>query len=172
MITKSGGADCALVTKGLGASYDSLSETVKSAMLALSVLLERVQSLPKEDRNDLFELVLALRDSTDPSDQQGIRRAMEEILCQAPITFAALPGTEDQPLSQKLKSWSEHVGQKIRQLREGAGLNQAQLAEKAGLTQSHVSRLENAEHSPTHFTLVKIAGALGVPVGQLDPSDE
>ena len=158
-----------MLTKEISATYDSLPETVKSAILALSILVDRIGSLPKRDKDDLFELLNAWRDATDPGEQSSIRSAMEEILAQTPVTAKALPLSEEPPLSRGPKRWAEHVGQKIRSLRESAGLSQAQLAERAGLTQSHVSRLENAEHTATNFTLEKIAKALGVSAGDLDP---
>jgi transcriptional regulator with XRE-family HTH domain len=65
--------------------------------------------------------------------------------------------------------WAEHVSRRIRELRNGAGLNQGELARAAGLTQSHISRLENARHSATHLTLTKVAEALDVGIGVIDP---
>jgi transcriptional regulator with XRE-family HTH domain len=51
-----------------------------------------------------------------------------------------------------------------------AQLTQEQLAAKSGLPQSHISRIENAKHSPSLATLQKIAAALGVPVERFDLS--
>ena len=48
-------------------------------------------------------------------------------------------------------------------------MTQTDLAKKAGLPESHISRLENAEIRATNLTLVKIAKALGVSVGDIDP---
>jgi len=151
------------------APYNQLSDDVKSAVLALSVLISRINRLPVADRDDLFELLQEWRKTGDPEETASIQRAMEEILAQTPITSSALPLGEKKPFSGGLDRWAKHAGKKIRELREGAGLNQTQLAEKAGLTQSHISRIENAEHSATNFTLEKIAKALGIAVGDLDP---
>jgi DNA-binding XRE family transcriptional regulator len=159
----------AMLTKEFSETYASLPEHVKSAILALSILIDRVGSLPKPDRDDLFELLQAWRSTSEPEDQASIQRAMEEVLAQTPITVRTLPLTEDKPLTRNLKAWADHVGNKIKQLRENAGLNQSQLAERAGLTQSHISRLENAEHSATNLTLGKIARALDVSIGEIDP---
>ena len=158
-----------MLTKEFSETYASLPEHVKSAILALSILIDRIGSLSKPDRDDLFELLQAWRSASDPEEQLSIRRAMEEVLAQTPITFKALPLAEERPLSRGLKPWAEHVGKRIKELREKRGLNQAQLADEAGLTQSHISRLENAEHSATNLTLGKIARALGVSIGDLDP---
>lgn len=159
----------AVITKELSQAYDSLPETVRSAILAMSILIDRIGSLPKADRDDLFELLQEWRKADDPEEQRSIRRAMEEILAQCPVTVRPLTSADEQPMSRGLKTWAEHVGRKIRELRERARLTQAQLAEKAGLPQSHISRLENAEHSATRMTLEKIAKALNVDVGNIDP---
>lgn len=157
-----------MLTQEFSQAYDSLPDDVKPIIMALSVLINRIGSLPKADRDDLFELVQEWRKASDPEEQRSIRRAMEEILAQAPITARKLPLTK-KALSGKRKSWAGHVGRKIRELRDQAGLTQTQLAEKAGLPQPHVSRLENAEYTATNLTLQKIAKALGVEVGQIDP---
>jgi ribosome-binding protein aMBF1 (putative translation factor) len=140
--------------------------------MAIAVLMDRIDRLKAADRNDLFDLILALKDAEDPEDVASIRRAMEEILAQRPITATALPLGEGKPLTSTLDRWARQVGKKIRELRELAGMNQTQLAKKAGLTQSHVSRIENAEHSATNFTLEKIARALGVEIEELDPCSD
>jgi len=49
-------------------------------------------------------------------------------------------------------------------------MTQQQLAEKAGLPQSHISRLEAGMHSPSHKTLEKIAAAMEIAMGDLDPA--
>jgi len=150
-------------------AYNDLPSEVKQVILALSILTERISSLPKVDRDELFELLQEWRKADGQEDQKSIHRAMEEILAQNPVSAKPMHLGEEKPMSRGLKSWSKHVGQKIKQLRESAQLTQVQLAEKAGLPQSHVSRLENAEHSATHLTLEKIAKALGVHVGEIDP---
>lgn len=160
----------AMLTKELSQAYDSLPEAVKSAILALSILIDRIGLLPKPDRDDLFELLQEWRKADDPEEQRCIRRAMEEVLAQIPVTIKPMPlPNERPPLERGLKAWAEHVGRRIRELRERAKLTQAQLAEKAGLPQSHICRLEKAEHCATHKTLEKIATALGIDTGTIDP---
>lgn len=95
---------------------------------------------------------------------------MEEILAQTPIRSTPMP-MPDEP-SLPANKWAEHVGRRIQELRKAARLTQIQLAERADLPQSHISRLENAEHSPTNHTLEKIARALGTSVRDLDPLAE
>jgi DNA-binding XRE family transcriptional regulator len=148
-------------------TYSSLPPEVKSAVLALSILIDRIGSLPKVDRDDLFELLQEWRKTGEPEEKDSLQRAMEEILAQIPISVRSLPAAGE--ATGALKSWAEHVGGTIRALRIKTGMTQEQLAEKAGLPQSHISRIENAQHSATNMTLEKIAKALGVEVGKLDP---
>jgi transcriptional regulator with XRE-family HTH domain len=57
---------------------------------------------------------------------------------------------------------------RIRELRARAGLTQAQLAEKAGRSLRTIVDIETSETAnPTRETLMAIAGALGVGVGDL-----
>lgn len=151
----------------------SLPSSAKTMVLAFSIVFERIGTLPKADRDDLFDLVLALREASDPVERKEIEDAMEEILIGSiSVLSQPLPLLEIVPEASGLKKWLDHVGGRIKAYRESLGLTQADLADKAGLTQSHISRLENATHSATHKTLEKIAQALGVQVGELDPSTE
>lgn len=150
-------------------AYTRLPEADRAVAMALSVLTDRIATLSHEDRNDLFQLLMDWMKSEDQDERQGILLAMEEILAQAPVVVREMTLAKESNMPHGLSKWAKHVGSKIRELREKAGLNQTQLAEKAGLSQSHVSRLENAEHSPANFTLQKIAQALGVSVSDIDP---
>ena len=148
----------------------SLPESAKSVVLAFSVIVDRIRTLPAADQNDLLVLATELPKCDNDEERSGIYQAMEEILAQVPIRVHSLAFAEDGKMSSGLKAWTGQVGWKIKELRLAAHMNQSELAEKAGLTQSHVSRLERAEHSPTHFTLEKIAKALGIEVGEIDPA--
>jgi DNA-binding XRE family transcriptional regulator len=147
--------------------YHDLPEQVRSSILALSILIDRIGTLPKADRDDLFELLQEWRKVENDEDRRSIHRAMDEILAQIPVT--AIPLQAESRQVPAGEPWCNHIGKRVRELREAAGLNQTALAEKAGLTQSHISRIENAEHRPTNFTLEKIAKALGIKASQIDP---
>jgi len=149
-------------------SEDSL-ETLRSVALAVSILAPRFRRLAQPDRDAIAELIQHWCTTDDREEQDSAIRAIEELLAQVPVSVRPLLEGEAKPLSGKRRSWAEHVGRTIRAMREQAGLSQAELGEHSGLTQSHISRLENAEHSPTHLTLTKIAGALGIDVKMLDP---
>lgn len=61
----------------------------------------------------------------------------------------------------------EHVGQVIRRRRGELELTQEQLADRAGIAPTSVVRLENGEiERPRASTLIKLAGALGIPPGE------
>ena len=160
-----------MLTKDLSETYEGLPENVKSAMLALSILIDRIGSLPKADRDDLFELLQEWRRTDDPEERRNIHRAMDTILAQVPIKARPMPIRPEEmgEMPKGLKALAQHVGGRIREHRERAKLTQVELAERSGLPQSHISRLENGEHSATNMTLEKIAKALGIGIKDLDP---
>ena len=59
------------------------------------------------------------------------------------------------------------VGDKVRDLRKGRGWSQQELADRAAISMQTVSNLETGRHVPGIATLLKIAGALGVPLTDL-----
>lgn len=61
------------------------------------------------------------------------------------------------------------IGAKVRKARQAASMTQVQLAGASGTDVAIVSRLERGCHSPTLWTLNRIARGLGVPVGRLLP---
>lgn len=143
-----------------------LTSRQKLAVISLSVVIEQVQSLPKPDRDEFVILMQHLKESTDQEERDSLQVAMEEILSQTPVTVEVID------LSTTPPAFARRVGKIIKGIREKAGLTQQHLAEKAGLLQSHVSRIERGEYSPTNKTLTKLAAALGVSIGVLDPSGE
>lgn len=137
--------------------------------MALAIVAQRIESLPKEDRDDLCELVKELGKAESSDEFESVVVTMREILDQAPVRLRKFDQTSEFRPGKGLQRWIGFVSGRIRSLREQAGLTQVQLAKKSGLPQSHISRLENGEHSPSHVTLEKIANALGVPVSELAP---
>lgn len=55
----------------------------------------------------------------------------------------------------------------LRHYRDESGLSQEELAAKAEIHRSQVSALSQARQIPKIDTLVKLAGALGIPAGDL-----
>jgi DNA-binding XRE family transcriptional regulator len=135
---------------------------------AVRALAQSIKQLSPADFDELLDLVRRLHQTDDQEEYDSWIRAIEELLEPQPTDTESFP-LEEEPMPAGLRKWAEHVGGRIRELRKKASMTQVDLAKAAGLTQSHVSRLENAEHSATHLTLTKIAKALGVDVGQLDP---
>lgn len=140
--------------------------------MALAILIQRIQALPKDDRDDLFELVRELPNAQSREDTESIVVAMREILEQKSGGLARIeqPPLEDYSPKNGLQKWVVFISEKIRTLRIEKGMTQEDLATASGLPQSHISRLECGRHSPSHATVEKIAKALGVEVATLDPS--
>ena len=140
-----------------------------SVSMAVGIVMDRVSRLGKEDQNDLFRLVKAMVLAKTEEEQEAIRVAMLEILEQSTGGVRAMPepreGTAD-----NLVKWKGHVAERVRQIRTEAQMTQNELAAKADLPQSHVSRIEKAHLAPSSKTIDKLAGALGVQPGEIDPS--
>lgn len=60
------------------------------------------------------------------------------------------------------------MGYRIREIRESIGMSQVELCEKSGITRATIWKLETGDNEvTTSKTLLKIADALGVTVGEL-----
>ena len=68
-------------------------------------------------------------------------------------------------LSEDLSRIVSEIGPKLRDLRKQAGLSLQQLAVKADVSAAAIHKIEQSGMVPTITTLLKIAGALGRPVG-------
>ena len=63
-----------MVTKEtLSQTYDNLPDSDKSVLLAISILMDRIRSLPKVDRDALFELFQTSTKTNDPEEMKSIR---------------------------------------------------------------------------------------------------
>jgi transcriptional regulator with XRE-family HTH domain len=62
-------------------------------------------------------------------------------------------------------------GERLRELREAAGVSQYALAKRSTVTAQAISRLEKAEREPNWLTVVLLARALGVAVGDFDTGE-
>ncbi len=56
---------------------------------------------------------------------------------------------------------------RLKKLRADRGMTQEALAEKAGISRVYLARLETGKQDPTLTTLLKLAKALKVKVGEL-----
>jgi transcriptional regulator with XRE-family HTH domain len=61
------------------------------------------------------------------------------------------------------------IGEEVRRRREELGLTGAQLAAKAGMAPSAVSQIETGKRTPSSASVMKLAAALNVEVGELYP---
>jgi transcriptional regulator with XRE-family HTH domain len=61
------------------------------------------------------------------------------------------------------------IGEEVRRRREELGLTGAQLAAKAGMAPSAVSQIETGKRTPSSASVMKLAAALSVEVGDLYP---
>jgi transcriptional regulator with XRE-family HTH domain len=59
------------------------------------------------------------------------------------------------------------LGRRIKRRRNFLDLSQDALAERAGIHRTQISFYENGERMPLTSTLIKLAAALGISVGQL-----
>jgi transcriptional regulator with XRE-family HTH domain len=64
------------------------------------------------------------------------------------------------------------IGEEVRRRREELRLTGVQLATRAGMAPSAVSQIETGKRTPSSASVVKLAYALGVEVGQLYPKDQ
>lgn len=146
-----------------------LPQSQRTIILSVGIVLDRMRELPKEDRDDLYDLLECYRNAQSDEDVLAVDEAILEILAQEQLGTHQLDLAASDS-SKKLQKWRDHVGARVRECREKENLTQEQLAEKSGLPQSHISRIEKARLSPSHTTLEKIAAALGIDVDKLDPS--
>lgn len=59
------------------------------------------------------------------------------------------------------------LGSRIRAIRESQGLSIRDLADMADLNKSQIVRIESGQSDPHYTTLLRIADALGISVGDL-----
>jgi transcriptional regulator with XRE-family HTH domain len=62
-------------------------------------------------------------------------------------------------------NYAKAFGRKLKSIREAAGLTQEQVAERTRGDAKYLSALENGRSSPTLNTIMGLAKALNVPVG-------
>jgi DNA-binding XRE family transcriptional regulator len=158
------------VSRELRPMHENPNAGEAALVMAIGIVSDRISRLSEADRQDLFELVKGLGSATSKEDMEAVRSGMLEILEQGVPSVDIL----DQPAvaepSAKIAKWKRHVAERVRALREQKGMTQAQIAAKSGLTQSHVSRIENSEIAPSHRTIERLAGALGVEPSEIDPT--
>ncbi len=128
---------------------------------------------PRDKKRDrVRRLLTLLAKSENKTEAKEVLTTLFEVLNLSKLRFVSITATSDPEARSKLGKYRAHLGATIRRVRERKGWTQTQLAAKAELPQPHVSRIETGEHAPTFMTISKIAGALGVRPGDLDPGCE
>jgi ribosome-binding protein aMBF1 (putative translation factor) len=136
-----------------------------------SVVESRLQRMTPDEIADLQKLLSYLQNEEDEEDRTQIMRTLIEMILPESIRNLRLPVDEadEKRVRERLTHYRQMVGARIRSKRESLGWTQEQLADVTGLAQSHISRLEVGKHAPTFQTIERIAGALQVAAGDLDP---
>ena len=135
---------------------------------AVKNIIDRLKSFSLDDRKEFLALLLQVQETDDQEEYESLVRAIEEIWEQKPIVAEPFPADE-QPMSEGLKKWTMHAAGRVKELREKAGMSVAALAEAAGLPPEYVGLVKQAQESASNFALAKIADALHVEVGVIDP---
>jgi len=157
-----------MATTDVRQSIRSMGMEEQLVTIAVTVLMDRLGRLEREDRDDLLALVKDLGTATTPEDFMAIRDTMVEILDSGHDRLERADLGQPGVPPERWRKWVDWVSKELRDARIAAGLTQEQLAAKTGLPQSHISRIENAKHSPARATIEKIAAALGKPASFFD----
>jgi transcriptional regulator with XRE-family HTH domain len=75
------------------------------------------------------------------------------------------------PRGKSMENIRKGLGKRIRTFRKLKALTQEELGEKAGLSYKFVGEIERGKVNPSLDSLVRIANALGVKVGNLFPHE-
>lgn len=134
--------------------------------------------LPKHKRFSLqlyMKELFQLLDQDDQSDThqeeiQNVWEAIKELLLGADISLVKYLVEPSSDAAKKADQWFAEMGKKIRQLRLQKNLRQIELAEKSGISQGAISRIERGLLAPTHATIERLAKALEIPPGKIDPT--
>ena len=155
-----------VVEPGHDGSNGELTSIKRLVVTAFHVFADTIQPLSNDEKNDLFEAILTLKEDSSFENKEAVCKLFEEILQHKPIKIEAIP-LGDLP---KGNPWSCFVAERLKELRNDKGLTQKELAKRSGLRQPHVSRIERGEMSPTRKTIEKLAQGLGVEMKEFDPS--
>jgi transcriptional regulator with XRE-family HTH domain len=93
---------------------------------------------------------------------------MQQPCCQVMLFSFLVMHAEDEDTVAFLRL----VGRRVRATREAGGLTQSRLEREAGLTPASIAALERGEQDFEVYHLFRVAGALGVDMRELLPSDE
>jgi DNA-binding XRE family transcriptional regulator len=151
----------------------TLNQTIDAASQRIEEEIQkRLRELPGDVLSDFMELLSLLRKEENDAERAEIAKTMMEIIFPQSIKKAIIADeklAEEAAARERVDAYRRKVGERIRQKREEAGLTQMQLAEMTQLPQPHICRLEQGKHAPTFTTIERLATALKVSPGDLDP---
>ncbi len=152
------------------ANLKELPQELVSFLLAVNVVADRMRRLPAPDADLIYKMMQDYATAKAEEDRSATIGAILEVLDQRPLDVRPFDLEQSGNRPEGLQKWVVWVSKQIKEAREEKNLSQQELADKSGLPQSHISRIENAKHSPSRTTLEKIAKALKVPISRFDPS--
>lgn len=163
----------ATVSENNQTTHQIPSADIKPDEFMISWLLHRFEALSSESIKDLVSLIEMYTNSkTSPEERFEIYETIREIILPHLIGEARRGNLgQNEQIPGKLDRHTNWIGQRVKNLRKEKGWSQEELSKKSKLRQPQISRLEAGVHSPSFKTLEKIANALGVTVGDLDPSN-
>lgn len=148
----------------LDESAVGMTDNEKRISIAVAVIRDRLDSLPEEDRNELFELFAELGKTSDEEGRQSLWVAIREILAQEPIVVDDFSLVHSLPRSAQAQKWAEKVAAKVRELRTARGWTLEMLAERAALSTKEIECVERSEVTASYKSREKIAEAFGVDI--------
>jgi len=157
---------------------NEVNEVVKAFGVLVRALPRIGRKLPEDKQQSLRVyikyLAQLLQSDHDPEvvheELEDVFEAIQELFGRVDVELRDHLVDPRSQAAQKAREWFKKIGQRIRKLRRQANLRQVDLARKAGLSQGAISRIERGELAATHVTIEKIAKALGVKPGDIDPS--
>lgn len=155
----------------LAINMESVARMPTAMEMAIQLVRESYRQLGSEDRKDVNELLAELAQARDANAIEDIFDALRELLDTKPQEVFTVP-LDKIGDTNGIENWMSYIATRVKKAREEAGLTQLQLAEITGIQQAHLSRIENAQHSPTHRTLMKIAKALKKEVEYFNLNDD
>lgn len=80
------------------------------------------------------------------------------------VELAEWEETEPQPIGGMERSLGEVIAERVREFRRQAGWTVGELADRSDMSKGMLSKIENAQASPSLSTLARLSEALSVPV--------
>ncbi len=66
-----------------------------------------------------------------------------------------------------MKDEAQRLGKNLKRIRTEKGISQGDIVKASGIDKAMISNIENGKTNPTLATIVKLAKAIGISVGEL-----